>query len=56
MGKNARQEILKGWTWELMSKNYLLMFDSILGIKRDRALYENPALHHIKGYYEEKVI
>ena len=49
MGKNARLSILKGWTWELMSRNYLLLFDDILGIKRDKSLYENPALDHIKG-------
>jgi glycosyltransferase involved in cell wall biosynthesis len=52
MGKNAREEIQK-WSWELMSKNYLLMFDKILNIKRDENVYENPALYHIKGYREQ---
>jgi glycosyltransferase involved in cell wall biosynthesis len=51
MGENAREEIKK-WDWSLMSKNYLLMFDKILGIKRDKEIYENPSLYHIKGYKE----
>ena len=46
MGKNARLSILQGWTWELMSRNYLYMFDTVLGIKRDNYLYENPSLYH----------
>ena len=54
MGENALKEIREKWTWKLMSRNYLLMFDSILGIKRDRGLYENPALYHIEGYCDEK--
>jgi len=51
MGKNARKSIIEGgWTWEMMSRNYLYMWDRILGIQRDHSLYENPALHHIEGY------
>jgi glycosyltransferase involved in cell wall biosynthesis len=52
MGKNAREEIKK-WDWSLMAKNYLLMFDTVLGIKRSKDLYENPALYHIEGYREK---
>ena len=47
MGKNIRKKIEQEWTWELMAKNYLFMFDSILQIQRDPSLYENPAKHHI---------
>lgn len=48
MGKNIRSKIESEWTWQLMSKNYLKMFDDILGIKRDLSYYENPALYHIE--------
>lgn len=48
MGKNIRERIENEWTWELMSKNYLKMFDTILNIERDKSIYENPALYHIK--------
>lgn len=47
MGKNIREKIQQEWTWELMAKNYLYMFDSILKIKREPELYENPAKYHI---------
>jgi len=49
MGENMQKEICEKWTWELMSKNYLLMFDKIIGVRRDKKLYDNPALNHIKG-------
>jgi len=48
MGKNARKTVEEGWTWKLMSKNYLKMFDSILGVKKDPLIYENIALYHKK--------
>lgn len=51
MGENALKSILEGWTWKHMSRNYLYMFDKILGIKREKSLYDNPALYHIKDYY-----
>jgi len=54
MGENGLKEIREKWTWKLMSRNYLLMFDRILGIERDSSLYENPALDHIQGYREMK--
>ena len=47
MGINARSEIERAWTWELMSKNYMYMFDKILNIYRDDDTYENPARYHI---------
>ena len=49
MGRNIRKKIETEWTWELMTRNYLRMFDYILQIERDLSYYENPALHHIKG-------
>jgi len=49
MGRNIRKKIETEWTWELMARNYLRMFDYILQIERDLSYYENPALHHIKG-------
>ena len=49
MGNNARKTIEEEWTWELMSRNYLKMFDEIFNIKRDISKYENPALGHLKN-------
>jgi len=49
MGNNIRRKVETEWTWELMSKNYLYMFDYILQIDRGLSYYENPALHHIEG-------
>lgn len=46
MGKNARKEVEEKWTWDLMSRNYLYLFDNILNTKRDKEEYENPALYH----------
>jgi glycosyltransferase involved in cell wall biosynthesis len=48
MGRNIQKKIQEEWTWELMAKNYLYMFDSILNIKRDWSCYENPAWYHIE--------
>jgi hypothetical protein len=31
MGKNARQSILNGWTWEHQAQNYKNMFWKLLG-------------------------
>lgn len=47
MGERVRKKIEEEWTWKLMSRNYLYMFDSILGINRDLSYYENPALYHL---------
>ena len=46
MGKNIRKRIETEWTWRLMARNYLHMFDRILGIDRGLSYYENPALYH----------
>jgi hypothetical protein len=47
MGQNAKAEIERAWTWKLMSKNYMWMFDYILDLKRENENYDNPARFHI---------
>jgi len=47
MGNNVRKSIEETWTWDLMYKNYIYMFDQILGINRDPEVYRNPAMKHI---------
>jgi glycosyltransferase involved in cell wall biosynthesis len=47
MGYNNRKAI-KDWDWKYMSKNYMKMFDTIFGIKRDDSLYTNIALSHLE--------
>lgn len=48
MGQNIRKKIETEWTWELMARNYLYMFDTILGIERNLSDYMNPAQFHIE--------
>ena len=48
MGKQARKDIKKNWEWSILYKNYLYMFDTILGIKRDFYKYHyNNSFSHI---------
>lgn len=54
MGYNIRKKIENEWSWELMSKNYLKMFDHIFDIKREPSCYENPASNHIMDESNEK--
>ena len=48
MGENIRRRIEEEWTWKLMAKNYLYMFDNILGINRGLSEYINPAQFHLE--------